>query len=159
MIVFSNLLFFGFFFCFGSTLLRRICVKTQNFIHHCTGWVPFYDCSIIYLPPSDEHEGRFQLWGFTNNTIVNPLVHVCFCICMKIYLGQWLSNFFDHDSYWGMTFYIMTHICVCIKLREKKKSFMKQIPYDLRHILIFSILLVRVLQILILIHLTDFTTH
>lgn len=36
---------------------------------------------------------------------------------------------------------------------------MKQIPYDLRHILIFSILLVRVLQILILIHLTDFTTH
>lgn len=47
---------------------------------------------------SDGHESCFQLWGITNNTAVN-LVHVSLCICMKIYLGQWLSNFFDHDSY------------------------------------------------------------
>lgn len=83
-----------FFFFFGSTL-KGICVETQKyFIGHCTV-CPFYDWCIIYLSPSGGHESGFQFSAIT----VNLLVHVCLWTCIKIYLGQWLSNFFVHDSY------------------------------------------------------------
>lgn len=54
----------------------------------------------------------------------------------------------------------MTHICVCIRPRGKKKKKVSGSKYSTTwDTLLFSILLLCVLQILIIIHLTDFTTQ
>lgn len=147
-----------FFFFFGSTL-RLISVKTQNyFIHHCTGWVSFYDSGIIYLPPI-RYESCFQLWGMTNNHIKPPWTR------LLVYMYENLSRAVAFKLFWPWlilrndVLHHDTHLCVYKTERKKKKFHEAKYPTTWDAFWYFSILWVRVFQIRIMIHWTDFTTH